>query len=375
MTAYMPKHRANDAARSTHHNFLSVAPLGALVLALLIAFSSIAVVGAQESTPDATPAAEPTPSPTMPRLELDLAEMNDSGISGTVTLYDAGDQTIVEFDVEGAGGDHPAHIHEGVCGALNPEPAYSLDNVDKKGESTTVVDVKLDDLLDEDYAVDMHLSPNELGTLIACVDIDGDPEVLDGATPEASPESRPSDGTGGTVPTQLPTKTAPTQVSDGTGGAIATETPAATEVAQSRTTVPAKDKPQTAAAEPTEAVTAAPTEATTPTASIPVGQGDVGDGTGGAGSTIPAASGATTAPVSPGDGTSGVSGKGDPVSATTLPQQAGVGSALIWPESPGITMMWASTLAAVILGASAWIIRRGERSPLTTPSRWNRMGI
>ena len=374
MTAYMPKHRADHAARLTYHHFSSVAPLRALVLALLISLSAIAGVSAQESTPDATPAAEATPSPTMPRLELDLEEMNDSGISGTVTLYDAGDQTIVEFDVEGAGGDHPAHIHAGVCSELDPEPAYPLDNVDKKGESTTVVDVKLNELLDEDYAIDMHLSPNELGTLIACVDVDGEPEVPQGATPEASPASTPSDGTGGTLPTQLPTQTAPTKVSDGTGGAVATETPAATETAPANTTPPAADKPATAV-EPTNVVTPAPADSTTPEASIPVGQGDVSDGTGGAESIVPAASDAITTPASPGDGTSGVSGKGDPVSATTLPQQAGVGSALIWPDSPGMAMMWASTVAAVILGTSAWIIRRGEGSSSTTPSRWNRIGI
>jgi hypothetical protein len=298
-----------------------------------------------------------------------------------VTLYDAGDQTIVEFAVEGAGGDHPAHIHAGVCGELEPEPAYPLDNVDENGESTTVVDVTLEDLLAEDYAVDMHLAPNELGTLIACADIDGEPEAPEGATPAASPEATPSDGTGGTVATETPTETttevAPTEISDGTGGADATGTAvvteAATEAAPTGTAPAPTEAPTTA---PVETPAPAPTEAMTPVASIPSGQGDISDGTGGAGSTVPATSGPTTVPVSStGDGTAGVSGKGEPVNASTLPQQAGVGSALIWPDSPAMAMMWATTAAAIILGSSAWIIRRGERSTMTTSSRWTRMGI
>ena len=365
MTAFMPEHRADDTVRSTRQYVLPGALLRAAALALLLAFSSIAVVGAQESTPDATPSASPTPSPAMPRLELELGELNDSGITGTVTLYDAGDQTIVEFDVEGAGGDHPAHIHEGVCGDLNPEPAYPLENVDKNGESTTVLDVPIGDLLAEDYAVDMHLAPDELGTLIACADIVGEPELPEGATPEASPEATPSGNVGGTTTTESSTETA-TGTSDGTGGAAPTETsaPTATEVATEVSTAQTTPTPTAPVA----------TETTTPAASLPTGQGDTSDGTGGAGAAVPMPSQSTGGAVGS-DGTAGVSGKGEPVSASTLPQQAGVGSSLIWPESPAEAMMLATSGAAIVLGASAWVIRRGERSSMTTSSRWTRMGI
>lgn len=305
-----------------------------VILAFLLSTSSIAIAyAAQDSgTPAGTPQTEPTPSPEMPRLELELEELNDSGISGTVTLYDAGDdQTIVEFDVEGAGGDHPAHIHEGTCGNLEPEPYKSLENVDENGESMTVVDVSLDTLLADDYAIDIHLAPNELGTLIACADIEGEPVLAVAGTPEASPEATPTEAVGGTIATETATEP----------GTAVTTTPAPTEPADTET---------------------------------PVSQGS--DGTSGAAPTNIVNQGgpSTTAPVG-GDGTAGISGKGEPVATSTLPQQAGVGSALDWPEGPALTTMLASAGAALVLGTGGWIVRRGEHQTTTTPSRWSRLGI
>lgn len=507
MTTTTSENLAKPGSRASSVRLRPVAPFRAIACAFLLVIASFAAVfvSAQESTPDATPTSEITPTPDMPRIELTLEEFNDSGIGGSVTLYDAGDQTIVEYDVEGAGGDHPTHIHNGVCGELDPEPAFALDNVEENGNSTTVVDITLDDLLAEDHAIDMHLAPNELGTLIACVNITGEPEVPDVAsTPAASPEATPSgdatatpeesDGTGGAINADDATETA---VSEGTETPVATEVPVETEAATERAT-----------SAPTEAPTPEPTaapveEPATPeesdgtggaineddkSATLPLftlndsgvtgtaaltGQGDqtmisillsgdavtgnhaahlhdgtcaapgdytldlnpvnangisetladlplanllndgyfinvhpsqdtwdvwfvcgeLGDATlgmvvpevapdtGGGEATIPAATTApaapapTPAPVFPGDGTSGVSGKGEPIDATSLPQQAGVGASLPWPDSPAMAIMWASTAAAILLAASAWPIRRGEHQPSATPSRWSRLGL
>jgi len=164
------------------------------VIATLIALSSFAAVGvAQEGTPtDATPTPEITPAPDARRLELALRELNDSGVSGTVTLYDAGDRTIVEIDAQDTGENHPSHIHAGRCDDLTPEPAFPLQNVRSDGQATSVVDASLDELLAEEFSVDMHLAPNELGTLIACAEIEGEPTVPEGvATPPATPARRP----------------------------------------------------------------------------------------------------------------------------------------------------------------------------------------
>lgn len=90
---------------------------------------------------------------------------------------------------------HPAHIHEGTCDDLDPNPAYPLSNVGAAmlndgtptaGEemvgaasailiesSVTTVDVALDDLLAEDYAINVHESPENAQNYIACGDIGG----------------------------------------------------------------------------------------------------------------------------------------------------------------------------------------------------------
>jgi len=360
MTATMPKHRGDPIRDSVRITRWKRAFTRAVALVLLLMLPGFTIAFAQEGTPQASPTAEPTPSPSMPRLELDLEEFNDSGIDGTVTLYDAGDRTIVEFDVDGAGGDHPTHIHAGVCGDLDPEPAFNLENVDENGESTTVVDVTLEELLAEDYAIDMHLAPNELGTLIACADIDGEPELPADATPAASPESTPSDGTGGT------------------GGVIPTASvqPAPTETPESETTPEPTPTEVVTTPEPTQTEVVTTPESTTTAPTGTTGQGDISDGTGGATSAVPAPTSPTTgSTTSPGDGTSGVSGKGEPVPTQNLPDRAGVGAGLDWPDSPREAMIWATAAAALVLGTSSWIIRRGETSTTLTPSRWSRLGL
>lgn len=203
----------------------------AIVLGLTLFHPALSQRGTPAATPPASPSPAVTPAATMPHLELEMNELNDSGIGGTVTLYDTGnDQTIVVFDITEAGKDHPAHIHMGTCDALDAEPQYPLNDV-KDGTSTTLVDVSLDDLLAEPHAVDMHLAPDQLGTLIGCADIAGTP-VTGSATPTASPspaaspspeatEATTGDGTGGNT-TALPSGTEPAR------------TPAATSTVEAR---------------------------------------------------------------------------------------------------------------------------------------------
>jgi hypothetical protein len=48
-------------------------------------------------------------------------------------------------------------------------------------------DVLLDDIMDGDHAVNLHLSPQQPGTYIACGDI---PDDAPGGTPSATPPLR-----------------------------------------------------------------------------------------------------------------------------------------------------------------------------------------
>src|SRR5690606_26451505 len=139
-----------------------------------------------------------TPPPGAPELSLTFTELNDSGVSGIATLYGDGDQTIVSIRVEDAGSNHPAHIHAGDCSKLDPYPAFPLENV-IDGRSTSIVDASLDELLAGDYSIDLHMSVNELGTLVVCAPIQGTPTIV----------STPSDGTNGVTPEATATEEPP----------------------------------------------------------------------------------------------------------------------------------------------------------------------
>lgn len=266
------------AVKAPHHHPRSGPAAGRRVLFLLIAvlttattlFAASLDAAAQEAT--ATPTLEALQqlrdeaiANGAPQLELTFDELNDSGIDGTATLYDLGDDgTLIAIEIAGGGDAHPAHIHEGTCGASEPEPYESLATVEESGESLSLVDVSLTDLIEGDYTVDLHLSPSELGTLIACADIEGTPVP---ATPAATPEE-----TATVVPT-------------GEGGQTTTETPATTA-----TTAPTATSEATETATPEETATVVPTgeggQVTTPTAAATEtaesGEGTAVDGTGGA---------------------------------------------------------------------------------------------
>lgn len=98
-------------------------------------------------------------------------------------VADAGDAT------------HPAHIHAGTCADPGDVAVPLADVADPAAEpgaevrgaaaarpvegSFTTVDVPLDELLAGPYAVNVHLSAEEIGTSIACGDIGGAVSTFD----------------------------------------------------------------------------------------------------------------------------------------------------------------------------------------------------
>lgn len=103
-------------------------------------------------------------------ITIDLAELNDSGVSGTATLTPMDNQTEVVVSLEGEMLDtpRPNHIHTGTCDDLGGV-AYPLETVTT--EATTVVDTSLDSLMDGNHAINVHMSADEAGTYIACGNI------------------------------------------------------------------------------------------------------------------------------------------------------------------------------------------------------------
>lgn len=96
-----------------------------------------------------------------------LVQVDGSGINGTATFFRAerSDGAYVVLDVEGtpAGGNHPAHIHDGTAGSGGPI-AVPLNNVDgDDGRSVTFVDEQsYDELLVYNGYVNIHVSPDDL---------------------------------------------------------------------------------------------------------------------------------------------------------------------------------------------------------------------
>ena len=105
-------------------------------------------------------------------VTIKIGPQNKSGESGTAKLTPAGDKTKVEISMKGApkGASQPAHIHQGSCAKLDPNPKYGLTNV-VDGKSSTEVPVKLEDLLKDETAINVHKSAAEVKTYVACGDV------------------------------------------------------------------------------------------------------------------------------------------------------------------------------------------------------------
>jgi hypothetical protein len=130
--------------------------VAALVIAAVAAFGSIQA-NAQDS-----------------EIIITIEELNGSGISGDATLTDNGDgTTTIDVLVDGATGDHPMHLHSGTCAELG-DVVVPLTNVDAEGSSVTDVDVPLATIQDPEigpHAINIHLSPDEISTYVACGDV------------------------------------------------------------------------------------------------------------------------------------------------------------------------------------------------------------
>jgi len=352
-------------------------PLGAIALiATALFFITSPLVTSQNDT--STPAASvATPAADATRLRLTFEELNDSGISGTATLYEMGAQTLVELDLDGTGDNHPTHIHEGTCETIEPVAAYDLTNVGEDGASTTLINVSLSDLLNGEYVIDLHLAPDQLGLLIACTEITGTPVNAQG-TPVA---------VGGNA--------TPTTTVEGTETPEATVTEAVTPEVTAEPTGEGGEVTPTATAEVPSTVETTSTPVSTVTAEATA---TPGDGTGGqisgqtpiAGDGTDGGKGVAVTPLTPaapvavggtstGDGTNADgsivgSGKGEAVGgASNLPVNTGSGDSLILPTTPTGAIVWASGGFAFLLLTASWLVRRGEHH--RAPGRWRRLGL
>lgn len=101
-----------------------------------------------------------------------------SAIRGRANGRELAGELTVNFSVEGlpAGGSHPWHVHEGKCSSggpiVGPASAYPVlrPGADGRASATASMRVSLNEA--RDYHVNVHLSPGQMGTIIACGDFD-----------------------------------------------------------------------------------------------------------------------------------------------------------------------------------------------------------
>ncbi|HEY1728854.1 MAG TPA: hypothetical protein VGG22_10805 [Candidatus Baltobacteraceae bacterium] len=105
-------------------------------------------------------------------LTIVLSSQNGSGEYGTATFLQRGPNLVVSVNMTNpTAAKQPVHIHDGTCAKLNPKPKYPLMTLDGGSSSTTLENVSLASLLSGPFAVNVHKSPNEVGTYVACGNI------------------------------------------------------------------------------------------------------------------------------------------------------------------------------------------------------------
>jgi len=108
-----------------------------------------------------------------------LSPVGGSGVSGTATARDMDGSTHASVSISGgrSGGVHPWHIHEGKCGDANPPivgpaSAYTPLTVGGGGTATAQAHVPVELNEAKNYIVNVHASPTNMGTIVACGDLD-----------------------------------------------------------------------------------------------------------------------------------------------------------------------------------------------------------
>jgi len=103
--------------------------------------------------------------------KLGIAQQNNSGETGSVTLFKRGEKTtlvVINLAEEAQGRSQPAHIHRGhACDTLDPKPAFGLAPV-VNGVSRTLVKVPESRLRSGNYVVNVHASTQNMTRYVAC---------------------------------------------------------------------------------------------------------------------------------------------------------------------------------------------------------------
>ncbi|MES3035364.1 MAG: hypothetical protein V4813_15300 [Gemmatimonadota bacterium] len=108
-----------------------------------------------------------------------LEPRGGTNVRGTASVSAGASQgtTTAEVAINGApkDGTHPWHVHAGTCAAsgaiVGPAADYPALKADSSGTATATATVNVAPPTSGDYHVNVHLSPTEMGTIVACGDL------------------------------------------------------------------------------------------------------------------------------------------------------------------------------------------------------------
>lgn len=102
-----------------------------------------------------------------------VTQVNESGVEGSVLIADYGRRTVVSVALAGTrpGELHPTHFHLGRCGTGGDIVVLLQSVRGDTGFGVTVLDTPFDDLIGGEYYLNVHRSPSELDTILACGEV------------------------------------------------------------------------------------------------------------------------------------------------------------------------------------------------------------
>lgn len=106
-------------------------------------------------------------------IRYPVGEMNGTGINGLVIVKGDTRNSTVTVLMQGtpAGGKHPMHFHAGNCDS-NGDVVIPLNDLDgTTGTSRTILEVPYGTIVGGDHYLNVHLSADDMGTIVACGEV------------------------------------------------------------------------------------------------------------------------------------------------------------------------------------------------------------
>ena len=157
------------------------APRIALAALALASTAACAARPAETGSTGVSPSSATSPAADMsgmPHYSATLAPVGGSGISGTAMIHGMNGRQMVELSIMGAPASAtlPWHIHSGSCAdGMTPivgDPSnYTALGTSNDGTARIMADLPITFVAGQKYHINVHKSPTEMGTIVACGDV------------------------------------------------------------------------------------------------------------------------------------------------------------------------------------------------------------